>query len=108
MNRGKFEEILLGHLKEPQKEKEPLVTACLALYVNIIGDEIAETVSPVNKLSAPFTAAALEVMAKKIRDRFGCDNRFVENIKLFMKGKDVLPKAPAGQKAKAAAPKAGK
>lgn len=95
MSRDKFEKILLEHLREPSKEKEPLVTACLALYMNIIGDEVAEAISPVSALSAPFTAATLEHYAKLIRNQYKCDNRFVESLKGFVAGKEYLPKAPA-------------
>ena len=94
MSREKVEKLLLEHLREPSKEKEPLVTACLALYMNVIGDEVAEAISPLSELSAPFIAATLEHYAKVIRNNYGCDNRFVEGLKAFVAGKEFLPKAP--------------
>ena len=94
MRKENFEKILLEHLRDPRKENEALVIACLKMYLNIIGNEIVKAVSTVNELSAPFTAAVLEHYAKMIRNKYDCDNRFVENLKAFIADKPIVPKAP--------------
>lgn len=98
MGKEKFEQVLLEHLKEPSKENEALVLACLNLYLNIIGDDVVKAISTVNELSAPFTAAVLEHYAKMIRNKYDCDNRFVENLKAFIADKPIVPKAPQSAK----------
>lgn len=106
MYKQKVEQLLLAHLQEPNKENEALVLACLKLYLNIIGDEVVKVISPVNELSAPFTAAVLEHYAKNIRNQYDCDNRFVEGLKAFIADKPIVPKAPKKESAKKGAGKA--
>ncbi|MBR5782895.1 MAG: hypothetical protein IKY33_01570 [Clostridia bacterium] len=98
MSRKTLEQVLLEHLAVQDKEKEPLVLACLGLYLGVISDRIAEAISPVNNLSAAFTAAVLEKYAKDIRDKYKPDNRFVNVLKDFINGKQVFPKAPESKK----------
>ena len=102
MGKEPLEKVLLDHLAEPKEEQEPLVLACLGLYLGVISDRIAEAISPVNNLSAAFTAAVLEKYAKDIRDKYRLDNRFVNVLKDFINGKSVFPKPPAAKKGKGA------
>ena len=104
-SKEKLESVLLSHLQVQDKEKEPLVVASLKLYLNIIGERVVEAVSPVSALSAAFTAAVLEYYAKEIRKKYDCDNRFVENLKAFISGKPIFPKAPAPKSGKKGAEK---
>jgi len=102
MGKEKLEQVLLEHLAKPDKEKEPLVLASLRLYLNIISDRVVEAISPVSELSAGFTAAVLEWYAARIRDKYKLDNQFVNNLKDFISGKPVFPRAPETKKSKGA------
>ena len=94
MKREKFERELLKQLRNPQKENKALVSAALEMHMKMVGREFVSALTPLCETSAPFVVAALEYYAKEIRNKYKCDNRFIESLKEFVSGKDFLPKAP--------------